>query len=57
VVCRALVLASTFSSVDTDALRKPNRFIFSTVMGKLNKNTGQMRDPPKDNLSSYLKKI
>jgi hypothetical protein len=25
-------------------------------MGKLNKNTGQMRDPPKDNLSSYLKK-
>jgi hypothetical protein len=24
---RAFVLASTFSSVDTNALRKPNRFI------------------------------
>lgn len=28
---RAFVLASTFSSVDTDGARKPNRFILSTV--------------------------
>jgi hypothetical protein len=34
VVCGALVLAPAFSSVDTDAARKPNRFILSTVSNK-----------------------
>jgi hypothetical protein len=31
-VCEGLVPASTFSSVDRNAARKPNRFILSTVM-------------------------
>jgi len=32
VVCEGLVLAPTFSSMDRNSARKPNRFILSNVM-------------------------
>jgi len=38
---RAFVLALTFSSVDNDAARKPNRFILSNVSANFRKHTAQ----------------
>ena len=39
-VCKLLFFQPTFPTVDTDALRKPNRFILSNVGGNLNINMG-----------------
>ena len=40
-VCECLVLPPAFSSVDTNELRKPNRFILSNVIAHCKKNTSE----------------
>lgn len=39
-VCEGLVPALAFLAVDTNALRKPNRFILSTVNAHYKKDNG-----------------
>ncbi len=44
-VCGALALTSTFLSVDTNAARKPNRFILSNVVPHARKDTTMFESP------------
>jgi dihydrofolate reductase len=57
VVCEPLVFKSTFSTVDTDALRKPNRFILSHVNGQAKRRHGNNTQQTIDKINMNRKVI